>query len=324
MPKSVTAKQLYDDLFDNMPPAAMAKFSALNPGLGGMIKAASIVVLSDPKNTSCTYSEAQLMQVAETVNKALEPLSPTDADFMYRHRHEIASFSGETSTWLGVSASVMQSHLDRMTSTLKAMETLHQETYRKTGGLKSAEFFAERKRLISQLDSHLLNSTKVRAQTTLGDHPKLKSALGISSRSLVHQWDKAGAPGQIPGYATHIEPIARYARFMKYGGYLAIGAGAISSTLAVKEVCSGVESSECKKVKVVEGSKFAGSVIVAGAAGGIASAGAATACAALSFTGVGGVVCAAVLIGAGSFIGTGVGSGAGEYLGEHIYEMAPE
>jgi len=45
----------------------------------------------------------------------------------------------------------------------------------------------------------------------MDEYSKLKTALGISSRSLVHHWDKAGAPGQIPGYANHVNATSRAA-----------------------------------------------------------------------------------------------------------------
>ncbi|WP_420232987.1 hypothetical protein ACN079_29950 [Pseudomonas sp. ABY48] len=122
------------------------------------------------------------MAAAETVNAALEDLTAEQADFMHRHAAEIASFTGQSSTWLGVSAVMMEKHLTSLRDTLQAMERLHQNSFRQYGHLRSPQFFAERKLLLAQLDAHLLNSTRLRGQTTLGDHPKLKTALGISSR----------------------------------------------------------------------------------------------------------------------------------------------
>ncbi|WLH69821.1 hypothetical protein [Pseudomonas sp. FP2309] len=105
----------------------------------------------------------------------------------------------------------METNLINLRDTLQTIERLRQESYRQHGTLKSPQFFAERQRPLAQLDAHLLNSTRLRGETTLGDHPKLKTALGISRRSLVHHWDKAGAPGQIPGYSAHVEAISRAA-----------------------------------------------------------------------------------------------------------------
>lgn len=320
VPNSMTREQLEATLFPSRQHATMSKFKALNPDRSDL-KAGSMIVLSDPSNTSCTYQEAQLMQTAQQVKAALDPLTPAEAEFMFRHGAEIASFTGDTSTVLGVSAVVMEKHLIRLRDTLQDIERLHQETYRQHGNLRSNPFIAERQRLLAQLDAHLLTSTRLRGQTTLGDHPKLKTALGISSRSLVHHWDKAGAPGPIPGYATHVNAISRAAKYMSTGGYIGIGIGGVSSLLAIQEVCVGDSGAACEKVRFTEGGKFIGSTV-----GGIVGAelgkyASAPVCLALGYTtGIGGVVCIATLIGGGAWLGTTRGGDGGEFLGEKIYE----
>jgi hypothetical protein len=55
----------------------------------------------------------------------------------------------------------------------------------------------------------------------------------------MYRWNKVGAPGQIPGYATHVEATSRAAKYTKSGGYIGIGIGGVSSLLAVREVCNG-------------------------------------------------------------------------------------
>ncbi|WP_460164149.1 hypothetical protein [Pseudomonas sp. S2_F03] len=56
----------------------------------------------------------------------------------------------------------MEKHLTNLRDTLQAMERLHQENYRQHGHLKSPQFFADRKHLLTKLDAHLLNSTRLR------------------------------------------------------------------------------------------------------------------------------------------------------------------
>ncbi len=320
VPKSMTREALEATLFPMRDSAVMRKFQALNPDLAE-VKAGSMIVLGDPNNTSCTYQEAQLMHAAEQVKASLDPLTPEQADFMHLHGAEIASFIGQSSTWLGVSAVVMETHLTSLRDTLQAMERLHQDNYRQHGHLKSPQFFADRQRLLAQLDAHLLNSTRLRGQTTLGDHPKLKTALGISSRSLVHHWDKAGAPGQIPGYATHMDATSRAAKYMKTGGYIGIGIGGVSSLLAIQQVCNADSGVACEKVKFTEGGKFIGSTGGGVAGGWIASTAGSSICVALGFsTGIGGVVCVAALVGTGAWAGTTYGGKGGEIGGEILYE----
>jgi len=320
VPKSMTREALETLLFPTVDPAVMSKFRALNPNLGE-VKAGSLIVLSDPTNTSCTYQEAQLMQAAQQVKASLDPLTPDEADFAFLHAAEIASYMAPDPTWLGVSAVVMETHLTRLRDTLQAMERLHQESYRQHGHLKSPQFFAERKRLMAQLDAHLLNSTRLRGQTTMGDHPKLKTALGISSRSLVHHWGKAGGPGQIPGYATHVEATSRAAKYMKAGGYIGIGIGGVSSLLAIQEVCSGDSGSACEKVRFTEGGKFGLSTAGGAVGGGLGKLAGVPICLALGVsTGIVGVVCVAALVGTGAWVGTTLGGAAGEMGGEILYE----
>ncbi|WP_339435928.1 PAAR domain-containing protein [Pseudomonas sp. EL_65y_Pfl1_R32] len=320
VPKSMSREALEATPFSTIDPAVMRKFQSLNPNTGN-VKAGSMIVLSDPNNTSCTYQEAQLMQAAQQVSESLDSLTPDEADFLYRHGAEIAGFIGHTSTWLGVSAVVMEKHLNNLRDTLQAIERLHQENYRQHGHLKSSQFFTDRQRLMNQLDAHLLNSTRLRGQTTLGDHPKLKAALGISSRSLVHHWDKAGAPGQIPGYSAHVEATSRATRYMKAGGYIGIGLGGVSSLLAIQQVCNNDSRAACEKIKFTEGGQFAGSVgggAFGGSAGGVAGG---AICLALGVTtGIGGVVCVATLVGAGAWAGTTIGGMRGEQIGEKLYE----
>ncbi|KAB0491097.1 PAAR domain-containing protein [Pseudomonas vancouverensis] len=320
VPNSMTRQALEATLFTTPDAAVMRKFRALNPEQSDF-KAGSLIVLSDPHNTSCTYQEAQLMQAAQQVRAALDPLTPSEAEFMHRHAAEIASFTGETSTWLGVSAVIMEKHLASLRDTLQAMERLHQDTYRQHGHLRSPQFFADRQRLLAQLDAHLLNSTRLRGYTTLGDHPKLKTALGISTRSLVHRWDKAGAPGQIPGYTTHVEATSRAAKYMQAGGYIGIGIGGVSSLLNIQEVCNGGSEDACKKIKFTEGGKFVGST-VGGIVGGVgAPLISGSICLALGVTtGIGSVICSAAIVGTTAWVGAEIGSLGGEGVGEVFYE----
>lgn len=55
----------------------------------------------------------------------------------------------------------------------------------------------------------------VRKGTGIPDHPKLKRALGLSTRRAIHHWNKAGAPTQLPGYASNIDGVAKAGRLCR-------------------------------------------------------------------------------------------------------------
>lgn len=320
--KSTTGEQLKAALFAAQDPAVMNTFEALNPNLGN-INAGTMIVLSDPNNLHCTREEAILMQAAAKTNDAIKELSPEEADFMVKHREEFESFFAHASTSIGMGEAMFAKNLDDVKQLMKDIEALHVRTFEASGGLRTAEFFAERKRLLAQLNTNLTALT--RKSIGFPDHPNLKSALGISSRSLVHRWTLAGGAGQIPGYATHIEGVSRAAKYVKYGGWIGTAIGGGASVMKVQDVCAAGDAQACKKVKYTEAGSFIGGFAGGAVAGAILTAPViASTCAALGLAtaGLGGLVCGVVVVGAGSVAG-GVSLGmAGEDAGELIYEIA--
>ncbi|MFO2462150.1 hypothetical protein OOJ96_19130 [Pseudomonas sp. 15FMM2] len=151
---------------------------------------------------------------------------------------------------------------------------------------------------------------------------QIETVLKPSSLDLVHHWDKAGASGQIPGYAGHVEAIGRAQKYMKTGGYIGIGVGGVSSLLAIAQVCNGDSGEACTRVRFTEGGKFGMSTIGGTLAGGMAKSASGSICVALGVsTGLGGVVCVAALIGTGAWVGTTLGGMGGEYMGDKVYEL---
>ncbi|WP_297841373.1 hypothetical protein [Pseudomonas sp.] len=319
VPKSTTVEALQAELFTSPTQAVIDKFRVLNPGLD-QIKAGQMIVLSDPDNYKCSEEEARLMAAAETVNELLADLSPEEADFMARHRDEIETFLTRGSTSIGVGEAVFANNLKSVQSLLKGIEDLHTSSFQKHGHLRSAEFFAERKQLLNQLDSQLTSFTK--KSIGFPDHPKLKTALGLSSRSFVYRWGQAGGARMPPGYATHLAGVTKAAKYLKYGGYVGIAIGGGASYMKVQDVCAAGDSAACEKVKYTEGGSFIGTV--AGGAGiGALSAGAVSSiCLAIGVPTalLGTVVCGVVVVGVGSFAGGTIGGMVIEGVGEKIYE----
>ncbi|WP_460149944.1 hypothetical protein [Pseudomonas sp. S3_A03] len=260
------------------------------------------------------------MEAAQEVGNALTPMSDEEAAFMVEHHEVVRGFLAEGSMAVGVGGSMVSKHLSDVETILKDLEKLHVETFQQHGKLQGAKFFAERKLLLSQLDKGL--GPLVRKGVGIPDHPKLKSAMGISSRSLVHHWKKAGVSEGIPGYATHIQGVARASRYMKVGGFVGIGLGASASALKVKETCRVGTAADCKKVKLTEGGSFLGSVGGGGGGAYFGTLAATPVCIAIGVgtLGVGGLICGVVVVGAGAAIGGNAGARMGSKLGEVVYE----
>lgn len=175
-----------------------------------------------------------------------------------RHREQIQSFLAHSSTAIGAGETMLARNLDSLKTILQEIEALHQKAFLKDGHLRSPEFFAERKNLLARLDTHLTSLT--RRSAGIPDHPNLKTALGISSRSLVHRWTQAGAPGQIPGYASHIQQLAKASTVIKHGGWVGTAIGGGASYMKVKNVCSAGNDEACEKITFTETGSFVGSL----------------------------------------------------------------
>ena len=323
VPKTQSWPQLLTRLTEQQGPQVITRLQRLNPTYQEGFKAGEIVVIGDPLNfTACTREEANLMATAAQVRETLKQVSVEEADFMARHQGDIAGLLGNASLSMGVGQVMLSRGLREVEGILRHIEALHQREFRLHGHLKSPEFFAARRQLLQKLDVNLKTAFLNKA-LGLGSHDTLRRDLGISTKSVVHHWSKAGGAGQIAGYATHLDEVARVSKYLKYGGYVGIALGGTASALKVKEVCSGRDAQACEKVRFTEAGALG--IGLAGSSTG-AELGASLAVpicgpiAAIS-AGVGGAVCGLIMVGGGALVGGLGGAYLGEWFGEKIYEM---
>ncbi|TDB57198.1 PAAR domain-containing protein, partial [Pseudomonas vancouverensis] len=319
VPKSTTREQLEADLFTLRDPAVMGKFKLLNP-YRHEVRAGSMIVLGDPSNYQCTLEEALLMGVAARTNQILETLSPEEADFMVQHREVIQSLLTYGSQAVGVGASVFKNNLDNVSDTLKKIEALHQHSFLRDGHLSSPTFLAERQKLFATLDIHMTSLT--RKGIGFPHHPDLNRALFLSPPSLVHRWTEAGGVGQMPGYATHLEGVARASKYVQYGGWVGTAVGGGASAMKVQEVCRAGSSEACERVKFTEAGSFVGGIGGGVFAGAISAHIVGGVCVGLSVPtgGLSLLACAVLVTGAVSISAGYAGGKVGEITAEKIYE----
>ena len=326
IPRRMSFAQVLLELAEHDATLPISRLQRLNPTFEQGFKAGEIFVIGDPDNgNACTREEGELMAAAQHARRALEVLNFAEADFMMEHQAEIAGLLSNASLSMGVGKDMLEQGLKQVSQTLTSIEQLHQREFMRHGHLNSPSFFAERRRLLGLLDGQL-KTALLNKQLNLGSYERLKKSLNISTKSLVHHWSKAGGPGQIPGYATHLDKVARLSKYLEYGGYAALGLGGTSSYLKVQEVCRAGETEDCKKVRLTETGGFA-----TGTAGAMASTLGATLvsgtiCAAVTMgsAGLAAPVCGIVLVGASGMAGGVLGGELGEFLGEFIYEATSD
>ncbi|WP_254621321.1 hypothetical protein [Stutzerimonas stutzeri] len=323
VPRSMSGEQVLARLFADQPHSHLInRIRALNPTFPQGFKAGEMVVLGNLLNpTACLREEAELMAAATKVRTALKPLSESEADFMAEHQAEIALMVDGASQSLGIGKDLLKTGLKQITGTLHNLEYLHQREFATHGHLHSPQFFASRQQLYRQLDAQL-KATFLGKQLGLGNYSTLRRDLGISTRGLLHHWSQGGGPGQIPGYATHMDEIAKAAKYLKYGGHIGIALGGTASMLKVQEVCRAGKTQACQKIRFTETGGFAGGIGGGSAGVWIGTGVAPYICTAIGLGsgGIGGIVCGMVVVGSASVAGGAIGDGTGEKAAERLYE----
>jgi hypothetical protein len=280
-------------------------------------KPGQMLILGAPgSNNSVQLKQLQLAK--KKVNGALADLNSGEANFFNQHFSTIAAVTNFMDKSLGVVADAGEKYFSEIEKKLKSIELAYQNQYRAQGTLISQQFFVERQRLFSELDG-LLNKLS-RLTLKMKPYNELKHALGLSSRSIVHEWSTAGV-ASIRGYSTYIDNASKAARFLKAGGWLAIGFAGANTTNEVYNSCTVGREQSCSKVAVKKYSSFGASLaggIYGGKYGAMAGAGV---CVALGVAtgGVGLLACSIVGAAAGGYVGGEIAGGATEYMMDKIW-----
>lgn len=304
-------KELYGDLT-----STPSRFGQLNPDLKTHLLPGQMIVLGDPNGQECTAEEARLMDVASQVNRDTNQLTEEEAQFLVENYDLLQFMVSSGAAGLGAGSFAISQQINGIKDALEELEALHQRTYTRYGNLNQESFFRERRSVFRRLDFAL--GSIARRGLSLDPDVKLKRALGLSSKSIVHHWNASGV-GDIPGYSTHYNRIATAARWTRTAGYIGIGLDVTATSMTIQEACTTGRESECARTTFVEVGRLGGS-IAGGSVGGLAGA---TTCVVIGLGsgGVGGLGCMLILGGAGSLAGSNVAGDITERFGETLYEI---
>lgn len=252
-PGSLTEQAMWLYGTRNMPAANY--FLQLNADVA-WAKPGQILIVADPEGNNHPAAMSALATAKATTNNSLAHLSVDEASFFHQHYKSIAAITNFMDTASGLISDAGEKYFNEISKKLTAIEVAYQNQHITSGSLISEQFYAERRRLFSELDS-LLNRFS-RLIINLRPYDKLKSALNLSSSSIVHDWQTAGV-GAIRGYSTYVDGAAKATRIIKTGGWIAVGFSALNTTNTVYDACTVNRKNECLQVAVTEYSAFVGS-----------------------------------------------------------------
>lgn len=317
VPRSMSYEEVLVELGSPHAHLSRSALERLNPTFRNGFKPGEIFVVGEESRyPMCTRQEMSVMSAAEQARAALAGLTEEEAGFMMQHQAEIAALFGDASLAMGVAETVAGKSLDEITSLLRKIEDLHKAQFAKHGHLRHPEFFAQRQQLFNQLSAGL-KATLLNKRLNLGDYSTLRRDLGISSKSLVHHWSKAGGPTDIPGYSTHLDKLARMAKYLKAGGAVGITLGGIGSAMNIADACRVGNTKACRKMRFTEAGNFSGGLVGGWGGAKLASRLTPGIC---WWAGPKAWACGIVVTGAGALAGSLEGMEFGEYVGEVIFE----
>ncbi|HDR2477001.1 TPA: PAAR domain-containing protein [Enterobacter ludwigii] len=253
-------------LFTENPPAGAKELFATLNGPDERYKAGSIMMVVDP-NKQDSEQIAHMQAAKARVDAALAPLSIQQANFLFKHKDTIEMFAAAASTasdtygYSGQATEAAKGYFEQVEKILVEIEKTYKNQYITSGTLIGEQFFVERRRLFGQLDSVLKMFMKHRFM--FNEYADLKSALGLSSRSITHRWNETGV-SDIEGYATHIEKLAKYVKWMETAGKIGIGLSAFDTAAKITEACT--VGRDCAKTSFTSIGEFSGG-LVGGAVG---------------------------------------------------------
>lgn len=203
--------------------------------------------MSDPRRIGWRGEEALLKQVARRVNDIVQSMNDAEAAFMVRHQLQIQSFLTQGQGTLG--EVIFSKHLDHIQSVLGQFEGLHPRLFEPHNGLNSQTFFELRHGLLSQLHQSLgplvvkdvgMTERNVRAK--------------VSSRAQAYfqHWSQVGAPGEVVGYATHLESVAKASTYLMAGGWLGIALRDCTAARKIAALCRMGREHECHAVNLCD------------------------------------------------------------------------
>ena len=126
----------------------------------------------------------------------------------------------------------------------------------------------------------------------------------------------------MPGYATHLEGVARASKYLNYGGWAGTALGGGASVMKVHDVCNAGNTEVCERVKFTETGSFVGGIGGGMFAGAISAHIVGGICVGLGIPtgGFSTLACAVLATGVTTLSASYVGEKFGETTAEKIYE----
>ncbi len=315
---------LIASLYQNPDPATKDHFLSVNQHIQTSVLPGQVVVVTPPGQTVCTAFEYDLAAVAADIERMQVQLSPKEASFVAENYELINNILAHSGTAIGISTTFFNHHKKRLEGLLKRLERLYVDTFNSNRKLNQQRFYQQRKAIFDQMNAVLRRMVGQQLAGTNLQVGNLKNSLGLSTKSILHQWNRLPSQVQtIPDFADNYARVGKYGRLLSRIGYAGVALDIGQSGVLIHKACITGREQECTKSKYVQGGRLGGSLIGSAFGGWVgAPLGYATCNLVFGLPSGGSSLfwCALVGAGAGGYVGGAAGGGFGKNRGAVLYE----
>lgn len=319
--KQMPVEQLIMIMYNSPSENTYKHFKMVNAHIkNGIVQVGQVVLLSPEDAQECTIEEAEFLNIAKAVDLTLLKLSNSEKQLLVNRYEFLSNAASYNGLFLGVSNTAWNAHTNQVKSILKDLERTYVTSYKSNGNLHNQNFFTQRKIQFARLDAALsrFSQPAFGGKLVSGD---IRSNLGLSSKSIIHQWSKQVAnTTTIPNFHKNYAAVAEMSRNLKRVGYLGIALTGLDAAANIQKACTVSDNAACSKSKYTQTGKAAGSIIAGSFGGGIAAWATCSLVFGLPSGGSSFFWCAVVAGASGGYVGGKYGGEYGESKGEVLYK----
>lgn len=240
-------------------------FERNNEHLQDMVLPGELVILANSPKTLAEKDRLLLLKAqAKDASEGIQKLTPEEASTLYRHFDVFdllaAQDLGTPSATFGAISTVVAGKLKNISNILEELNTLYVAHTGSGKGAKSfsPEFFVQRKMIFDKLDGALTKITL--SSIKIPEYNKIKHRLGLSTKSVIHNWRTVSSKGEVSALGNRIKHISRYVEGANKFAYVSIGLDLVSGGVTVHQACS-VGNGTCGRAVSREVGRFGGAYL---------------------------------------------------------------
>lgn len=240
-------------------------FERYNEHLQDMVLPGELVILANEPKTLAEKDRLILLKTqAKEASEGIQKLTPAEAEILKAHIDlfdylAAQDLSTPSAAFGGISTAISQ-RLTDLHNTLNQINLLYVTHAEASKGSRLApEFYSQRQALFNKLDNILEKMTM--SSIKIPQYDKLKHRLGLSTKSVTHNWRTVSRYGEVPALGYRLKSISTYVKGVNKLGWVSVGLDSFSALNTASKACTDGIGQQCLSISAREAGRVYGSFI---------------------------------------------------------------